>query len=81
MNEYVPSLHVRQKWLNPKRNLKVGDIVLMSGEGFARGQWPLARVVEVYADNDNFVRKVMVKDKSGLKVRPISKLALLEAMD
>lgn len=76
--EYVPSLMVRQKWLVPKRNLKEGDLVLMCGEGFPRGSWPMARVVQIFRDSDQMVRKVMVKDKNGLKVRPITKLALLE---
>ena len=46
----------------------------MCGEGYPRGHWPLAKVVEVSKDID--VRKVSNKDKNGLKVRPITKLAL-----
>lgn len=41
----------------------------------------MAMVVEVFNDLDGLVRKVLVKDKKGLKVRPISKLALLEASE
>ena len=78
IHEYVPSLICRQKWFVPRRNLKVDDVVLMSGEGYSRGNWPLARVVEVYPGSDDLVRKVLVKDKVGLKVRPVSKLAILE---
>ena len=29
LTEYLPTLQVRQKWLRPKRNLKVGDLVLV----------------------------------------------------
>ena len=56
---YVPSLQLRQKWFLPKRNLKVGDLVLMCGEGYPHGHWPLAKVVEVSKDIDGNVRKVV----------------------
>ena len=79
LKKYVPSLQLCQKWLLPKRNLKVGDLVLMCGEGYPRGCWPLAKVVEVSKDIDGNVRKVTIKDKNGLNVRPITKLALLES--
>ncbi|ELU00127.1 hypothetical protein CAPTEDRAFT_97468, partial [Capitella teleta] len=38
LKEYVPSLILRQKWLEPKRNLKVNDLVLMCNEGSQRGK-------------------------------------------
>ena len=79
LKEYVPSLQLRQKWFLPQRNLMVGDLVLMCGEGHPRGHWPIAKVVDVSKDIDGCVRKVTVKDKNGLKVRPITKLALLES--
>jgi hypothetical protein len=53
--------------------LKVGDIVLMCDEGYPRGKWPIARVTEVFLDSDNHVRKVTLKCKNGIKVRPITK--------
>lgn len=81
LKEYVPSLVLRQKWLKPKRNLKVDDLVLMCNEGFSRGKWPLGRIVEVFCESDGFVRKVLVRTKNGLKVRPIVKLALLECAE
>ena len=81
LKEYVPSLQVRQKWMTPKRNLKVNDLVLMTGEGYARGYWPIARVTELIESSDGSVRKVVVKCKNGNKIRPITKLALLEASE
>ena len=51
----------------------------MCGEGYPRGRWPLAKVVEESKDIGSNVRKVTLKDKNGLKVRPITKLALLES--
>jgi hypothetical protein len=81
LKEYLPSLQARQKWCDEKRNLKVGDMVFLCDEGHPRGRWPLAKVIEVVYDCDNNVRRVIVKDKSGLKERPISKLTLLEGID
>ena len=52
----------------------------MTGEGFARGFWPLARVVVAEPDPDGFVRTVTVRQTNGSeKVRPVTKLAFLEA--
>ena len=78
--EYVSLLQVRQKNLSPHRNLCEGDLVLMTGEGHARGFWPLVRVVNAVPDDDGYVRTVTVRrpDKAE-KLRPITQLALLEA--
>jgi hypothetical protein len=81
LKEYLPSLQARQKWCSQLRNLMVGDLVFMCDEGYPRGKWPLAKVVEVIYDLDKNVRRVIVKDKIGLKERPISKLALLEGIN
>ena len=77
----MPSIAVGKKWLKSQRNLKVGDMVFMTGEGYKRGNWPIARVVEVYPCPDGLVRKVLIKDKNGFKERPVTKLALLESID
>ena len=47
-----------------KKNLKVGDIILLMDENDRRGQWPLARVVEVFPSEDGLVRSVKVKTSS-----------------
>ena len=81
MKEYVPLLQSRQKWILKKRNLKVGDLVFMTDEGMPKGHWPIARVTTANPDQDGLVRKVLIKTKSGVKLRPITKLALLEAIE
>lgn len=71
-----------------RRNLKVGDVVLIRDENLARNDWPLARVTE--PSDDARVRKVefLVGDPSldakGRRrrsltylERPVQKLALL----
>ena len=38
-------LQVRQQWVQPKRNLAVGDIFISKESEGARNKWPLGRVV------------------------------------
>ena len=40
-------------------------------------KWPLARVVNVHAGNDELVRVVTVKTSHGTYKRPTTKIALL----
>ena len=46
-NEYLPTLMERWKWRMPKENIKAGDLVLLADKNYPRGEWPIARVVEV----------------------------------
>jgi len=39
--EYLPLLQLRQKWVKPKRNLAVGNVVLISTEASHRNSWLL----------------------------------------
>lgn len=45
--EYLPLLQSWQKWMYPRKNLAVGDIVLVSVENTSRNSWPLGRIQEV----------------------------------
>jgi hypothetical protein len=81
MKEYLPMLHQRQKWIQPKRNLTTGDIVLLVDENSPRCLWPLGRVVEAYPGKDGFVRTVQVKTARSILIRPVDKLCLLESLD
>ena len=78
LREYLPVLQSRQKWLLPKRNLVVGDIVLMVDEDTPRSVWPTARVLKVFPGKDGLVRSVEVKTRNSTLVRPVNKLCLLE---
>ena len=78
VSEYLPTLQVRQKWLCPKRNLKVGDLVLVKHDTTARLRWPLGLIVNTYPGSDGLVRSVQVKTQSGLYDRPVDKICLLE---
>jgi hypothetical protein len=88
--EYVLNLQRREKWRTPRRNLKVGDIVLIKEDSVSRSEWPLARVSAVKHGDDGLVRRVEVNvgtktlDRRGRRdgklstlERPIQKLVLL----
>ena len=80
--EYLPRLQARQKWLRPKGNFAVGDVVLLVDESSPRNSWPLARIMDVYAGKDGFVRRVTVKTSTrSSQDRPIEKIVLLESVD
>ena len=92
--EYLQTLQVRGKWINVRRNLKVGDIVLIKYENLARNEWHLGKVVETHIDEDGLVRKVRIMvgtaqlDNKGRRVesqsfleRPIHKLVLIQESD
>lgn len=88
--EFVLSLQQRQKWIRPRRNLQVNDIVLIKNEDAPRNQWPIARLGDSTLDEDGHVRKIKLLigdptlDNKGRKTkiatvleRPIHKVVLL----
>ena len=78
LKEYLPALQSRQKWLLPKRNLAVGDLVIVVDDDTPRSVWPVARVVDTFAGKDGLVRSVQIKSRNSTLVRPINKVCLLE---
>ena len=46
--EFLSSLQARQKWTRPHRNMRAGDLVLLSDENVPQNYWRLARVEEAY---------------------------------
>ena len=58
---YFPTLIVRKKWHTSKRNLQIGDYVLVQDNSARRGQWRRGRVSKTYPDDDELVRKVELK--------------------
>ncbi|KAL6480076.1 hypothetical protein MHYP_G00111090 [Metynnis hypsauchen] len=78
------------RWHVPRRNMDVGDIVILKEEDIPRNEWKLAKVVEAHEDDDGLVRKVTVQigerklGKKGERLnqpsivqRPIQKLVVL----
>ncbi|XP_037394566.1 uncharacterized protein LOC119263501 [Pygocentrus nattereri] len=88
--EYLSNIALRQQWHAPRRNVAVGDIVILKEEDVPRNEWKLAKVVEALEDDDGLVRKVTVQigerklEKKGERLnqpsivqRPIQKLVVL----
>ena len=75
--EYLPTLQVKQKWLRPRPNLAVGDLVLVVNENSSRGHWPKGIV---FLDRHGTVRQVTVKTATSVLRRDIRKLCLLEGV-
>lgn len=70
------------KWTKEHPSLKVGDLVLVTTEGTARGSWPLATVTQIEDGKelrDGVVRTVTVRFSNRKEVRRnIGRLVLLE---
>ena len=81
LREYVPILNIRQKWLVPARNFRVGDLVLLVDDQSERNKWPKAIITEVLPDRENVVRRVRIRTASGQNLmRDVRKICLLEAV-
>ena len=61
--DYFPTLLVRQKWHVEKRNVRIGDIVLVQDPNPVRGKWKLAQVANVEQSRDGMVREVKLRYK------------------
>ncbi|XP_031346951.1 uncharacterized protein LOC116173565 [Photinus pyralis] len=75
--EYLNNLQQRTKWKSPKKDLVVGDMVLVKEENLPPLQWSYGRVVEVHSGNDKKVRVVSIKTKGGVIKRAINKVCVL----
>lgn len=92
--EYLAKIALRQCWHKPRRNLQVGDIVMLKGEDVHWSEWRFSRVSETTIDKDGLVRRVRVclgdrkLGKKGERLhkmseveRPVQKLLLLLETD
>ena len=92
--EFLLSLQQRIKWNHPRRNLSVGDIVIVKDDTLPRNCWQLARVSKTYPSKDGYIRSVQVdlgdaalpadgKRKGPVRRldRPVNKLVMLVPSD
>lgn len=75
--EYLHQLQTKSKWLHPKENISVGDLVLVKEDNLPPGKWAMARVLDLHPGNDGYVRVVSLKTQTNILKRPITKLAPL----
>ncbi|XP_068229326.1 uncharacterized protein [Palaemon carinicauda] len=61
--DYFPSLLIRQKWHTTRRNVRVGDVVLVQDSNVVRGAWKLAQVIKADPGQDGVVRDVDLRYK------------------
>ncbi|KAL5015727.1 hypothetical protein ScPMuIL_005316 [Solemya velum] len=64
--EYLHSLQSRRKWVEPKENIKVNDVVLLKDIDCVRYEWPMAVVLRTFPSKDG--RIINVKQQSHKKV-------------
>ena len=67
--DYLRGLQVRRKWKFPKRNVSVGDVVLVR-QKTSRNEWPLGLVIARKLSSDGLVRSVTIRLKP-LPQRPV----------
>ena len=78
--------------MRSRKNLEVGDVVIVKDIDTPRNRWKLAQIVETYPENDGLVRKVKIAladstlDDEGRRPisyldRPVQKLVLLLSRD
>ena len=61
--EYLPFLNLGKRWTQKNRNLRVGDLLIISSHDVPRSHWPIGRITEVYPGRDGVVRSVKLKTK------------------
>ena len=88
--DVFPHLIIRQKWHLAKRNLMIGDVVLIQDSNLIRGQWKMGVVKKTHQGSDGRVRHVDVEYKINVEPgrlqkqvihRPVHRLIVLVAAD
>lgn len=76
--EYLPHLQRRQKWTTHRKDLQVGDVVLLKDKQTERNNWPMGRINATFPGRDGHVRQVEVKTSNTKTfLRPITEVVLL----
>ena len=74
---YLHTLQQRNKWQVNKRDLKIGDVVLIKELNQPPLNWAIGRIVDLHLSKDNKVRSVTLKTIKGQIQRTISTLVYL----
>ena len=81
LRNFTPNLQCGSKWFKDRKNIDVGDIVLIIDTDVRRSEWSMGIVENVYRGDDERVRSVRVRTAAGSYDRPITKLCLLLSKD
>ena len=82
LHSYLNSLQVLPKWrAKDSRVISTDQIVIIREDNTPKGKWKLARIIEVFRDNDGLVRRVTLRNSKGREIsRPTNKIAILEGV-
>lgn len=75
--EYITSLHPRQKWNTPANPIEIGSVVVVKDNNAHPLCWPLGIVEEVYRGKDDIIRTLKVRTASGSYIRPVVRVCPL----
>lgn len=64
--------------MGERKNVKVGDLVIVVDASMPRATWPLARVKEAVESGNGVVRTVKLHSTVGVMTRPVVKVCVLE---
>ena len=78
MLELVSTLIQRKEYQLVRRNLKVGEVVLVISADVPRGQWSLGHAIEVFEGDDGFLRVVKVQIGGSVVTCSITKICQVE---
>nr|XP_054757158.1 uncharacterized protein LOC129263265 [Lytechinus pictus] len=79
--DVLPLLAPCRKWNVDRRNIRVGDVVMMADANAVRGKWTIARVNEVFPGPEGKVRNVKVKTPIAEYRRPITKIVVIHPVE
>ncbi|UYV79073.1 hypothetical protein LAZ67_17001003, partial [Cordylochernes scorpioides] len=77
LKEYLGALIQKSENID-RRQLKVGDVVLIGQENLKRMFWPKGRIVNLIPGKDGMVRVAHVKTSTGTLIRALQRLHPLE---
>jgi len=78
-NTYLMGLSLRKKWTDLNTANLVGKVVLIQDPNLSSGEWRLAQITKVFpSKNDQQIRSVELRTATGILIRPVQRLSLLE---
>ena len=72
--EVLHHLQVSAKWFCAKRDLRVGDLVLLKDDLQPPQKWSLARILQLHPGPDGLTRVLTLKTTSSTLTRPLAKI-------